>query len=96
MAKTDSTFIYVASNPSETAARADYQVVKDYMPAVSSGPTTPQSSPRTPMARSMRTRTRRRPSTDRADHRGRAAIGAIFPRRSRRRGRRRIGGGAVT
>ena len=29
MAKTDSTFIYVASYPSETAARADYQVVKD-------------------------------------------------------------------
>ena len=29
MAKTDSTFIYVASYPNETAARADYQVVKD-------------------------------------------------------------------
>jgi uncharacterized membrane protein len=29
MAKTDSTFIYVASYPNEAAAQADYQVVKD-------------------------------------------------------------------
>ena len=29
MARTDSTFIYVATYPNETAARADYQVVKD-------------------------------------------------------------------
>ena len=29
MAKTDSTFIYVATYPNQTAAQADYQVVKD-------------------------------------------------------------------
>ena len=29
MARTDSTFIYVATYPNETAAQADYQVVKD-------------------------------------------------------------------
>jgi uncharacterized membrane protein len=29
MAKADNTFIYVATYPNETAARADYQVVKD-------------------------------------------------------------------
>jgi uncharacterized membrane protein len=29
MAKTDNTFIYLASYPTETAARADYQVIKD-------------------------------------------------------------------
>ena len=46
MAKSDGMFLYIGTYPDEAAARADYDIVKDLTPPMSSAPTTPRSSRR--------------------------------------------------
>ena len=63
MATTKPVFIFIGTYPSEAAAQADYDVVKDLHAVGGVGTFDAAGSPRTTTARCMSTRTRRPPGT---------------------------------